>query len=97
MVVPSNEVMIAENLSSQFDYNTYLIGKWHLGETKETLPTARGFDESLSFDMGASKYLQSYDKNVVNAIIPNSPLDDFLRWNLPFIISHNNQPKFQPG
>jgi len=57
---------------------------------------ARGFDESLSFLMGASKYLQSSHKDVVNAIIKNSPIDDFLRWNLPFVVSHNNQSKFQP-
>jgi hypothetical protein len=88
--------MIASNLSKQFDYNTYLIGKWHLGETEDALPTSRGFDESLSFLIGGMKYMNYEDPRIVNAVIDNSPLDDFLRWNLPFVISHNNKPKFQP-
>mmetsp|Transcript_24578 Transcript_24578/g.33707 ORF Transcript_24578/g.33707 Transcript_24578/m.33707 type:complete len:372 (-) Transcript_24578:1143-2258(-) len=96
MVVPVDEVMLAANLSTQFQYNTYMIGKWHLGETKESIPTARGYDESLSFLMGASKYLLNHHPNVINAEIKNAPIDDFLRWNLPFTASFNNGPKFQP-
>lgn len=26
--------MIAEVLSGQYNYNTYMLGKWHLGETE---------------------------------------------------------------
>ena len=33
-------------------YNTYIAGKWHLGNTSYTLPTRRGFDRS--FILGAS-------------------------------------------
>ncbi len=33
-------------------YNTYIAGKWHLGNTSYTLPTRRGFDRS--FVLGAS-------------------------------------------
>lgn len=33
-------------------YNTYISGKWHLGNTSSTLPTKRGFDRS--FILGAS-------------------------------------------
>ena len=68
---------------------------WHVSQ--DTVPTARGFDESLSFLMGGSKYLQNSDKNIVNAIIRNCEIDDFMRWNVPFFISHNEQPNFQPG
>lgn len=64
---------------------------------QESVPMARGFDESLGFLIGASKYLQSSHKDIINAIIENSPIDDFLRWNLPFVASHNNQAKFQPS
>jgi arylsulfatase A-like enzyme len=37
------EVTIAE-LLKQKDYKTALIGKWHLGDQKEFLPTRQGFD-----------------------------------------------------
>lgn len=33
-------------------YNTYIAGKWHLGNTSYTLPTRRGFDRS--YILGAS-------------------------------------------
>lgn len=33
-------------------YNTYITGKWHLGNTSHTLPTRRGFDRS--YILGAS-------------------------------------------
>lgn len=38
-----SEVTIAE-LLKQKDYRTALIGKWHLGDQKEFLPTQQGFD-----------------------------------------------------
>ncbi len=38
-----NEVTIAELLKTR-DYATMCIGKWHLGDKPETLPTAQGFD-----------------------------------------------------
>jgi arylsulfatase A-like enzyme len=28
-------------------YRTYMVGKWHLGEDEETIPHARGFDETF--------------------------------------------------
>lgn len=28
-------------------YRTYMVGKWHLGEDKDTIPHARGFDETF--------------------------------------------------
>lgn len=38
------------------DYNTYLIGKWHLGGTAEQYPTARGFDEFWGLREGSRNY-----------------------------------------
>jgi arylsulfatase A-like enzyme len=38
-----NEITIAEVLK-EIDYKTALIGKWHLGDQKEFLPTRQGFD-----------------------------------------------------
>jgi arylsulfatase A-like enzyme len=38
-----NEITVAEILKEQ-GYNTACIGKWHLGDQKEFLPTKQGFD-----------------------------------------------------
>lgn len=38
-----DEVTIAD-LLKQAEYATTMIGKWHVGDTPETLPTAQGFD-----------------------------------------------------
>ena len=35
-------------------YHTYMTGKWHLGESKDTNPAARGFDKSFSLVMSGS-------------------------------------------
>lgn len=36
-------------------YATYAVGKWHVGSTMKTLPTARGFDEFFGFPAGHSQ------------------------------------------
>ncbi|MFP6753446.1 MAG: sulfatase-like hydrolase/transferase, partial [Pirellulaceae bacterium] len=38
-----DEVTIADMLRSR-GYATAMVGKWHVGDTPETLPTAQGFD-----------------------------------------------------
>ena len=49
-------------------YRTYLSGKWNLGHTSETLPSARGFDRTFALDAtGADNfekksYLPIYDE-----------------------------------
>ena len=43
MGLHSKEITIAELLKKK-DYKTALIGKWHLGDQKEFLPTRQGFD-----------------------------------------------------
>ena len=45
MTVPLSETLLPELLSS-VGYRNLHIGKWHLGETEETMPHARGFDQS---------------------------------------------------
>ena len=47
--LPGDEVTIAELLSS-VGYATHHIGKWHLGDIKESYPTSQGFDVA-SFPM----------------------------------------------
>jgi arylsulfatase A-like enzyme len=58
---------IADHLKES-GYRTYVAGKWHLGQTRETLPSARGFDRTFVLgDTGADNweqkpYLPIYDK-----------------------------------
>ncbi len=42
------------SLLSDAGYHTYMTGKWHLGDTVETGPRARGFDQSFVSIDGAS-------------------------------------------
>lgn len=44
--LPAAQITIAETLKEN-GYTTAHIGKWHLGETKETLPVNQGFDYSF--------------------------------------------------
>eukprot|EP00658_Telonema_sp_P-2_P003508 TRINITY_DN11303_c0_g1_i3.p1 TRINITY_DN11303_c0_g1~~TRINITY_DN11303_c0_g1_i3.p1 ORF type:complete len:465 (-),score=95.90 TRINITY_DN11303_c0_g1_i3:653-2047(-) len=57
--LPLNETTIAEVLRKA-GYRTAAVGKWHLGQQKQFLPTSRGFDEYLgvpySVDMGSSPW-----------------------------------------
>ncbi len=49
--LPTSEQTIASLLKAQ-GYATGLAGKWHLGATDETAPTARGFDSFFGFHSG---------------------------------------------
>ena len=57
--LPSNETTIATALQGA-GYRSKAIGKWHLGQRPEFLPTAHGFDEYFgipySVDMGTSAW-----------------------------------------
>lgn len=46
-------VTIAELLRAR-GYRTYLTGKWHLGHTPNTLPTARGYDRALALSQSGA-------------------------------------------
>ena len=67
MGLPASEVTVAELLKDN-GYHTVHIGKWHLGRSLESRPTAQGFDESLLMQSGL--FLPVNDPNVVNAKIP---------------------------
>ncbi len=61
MKVPAGEAMIGELLRKS-GYRTFHLGKWHLGETPESRPEARGFDENelrLRHGLGSNEYLRT--------------------------------------
>jgi arylsulfatase A-like enzyme len=54
-----NSVTIAEALKVK-GYNTYMAGKWHVGQAKEHWPLRRGFDRYYGLIDGASSYFGLY-------------------------------------
>ena len=66
--VLSQDVVTLASLLQDVGYHTYMTGKWHLGQTAELLPSARGFDRTVAMaDTGADNweqrtYLPIYDE-----------------------------------
>ena len=48
-VEPGNNVYMSEMLGDH-GYATYMSGKWHLGNTPDKLPPARGYDHSYAYE-----------------------------------------------
>lgn len=94
--VPADQITIAELLKTR-GYHTLHFGKWHLGEADALAPHAQGFDESLGFRAGGSKYLHQRDPNGINAKLPWDPIDRFLWPNLPYAVQFNNGQRFEPN
>lgn len=94
MGLPASEITIAE-LLKDYGYHTVHIGKWHLGRSQSSRPTAQGFDESLLMHSGL--YLPENDPNVVNAKLDFDPIDKFLWARLQFSASFNMGQPFEPG
>ena len=69
-------------------YHTIQIGKWHLGTTPKSSPTARGFDESLGVPL-ISLYLPQNHPESMNCYLTD-PLDDFLWANVRYQVKVNN-------
>ena len=64
-------VTIADQLRAG-GYRTYLTGKWHLGHTTDSLPTARGYDHALALAQSGADNFE--DK-------PNLLLYDRTEWS----------------
>jgi arylsulfatase A-like enzyme len=94
MGMPGSEVTIAEVLKSG-GYHTIHLGKWHLGEAKGMRPEDQGFDESLGFMPGASKY--EPDMAGPDAKLPGDPLDRLLWMGLTDAVQFNGGPPFHAG
>jgi arylsulfatase A len=91
-----DEVTIAELLKSR-GYATGMIGKWHLGDAKDFLPTRQGFDAYFgipySNDMKPLVYLRGEDvveRKVVQSEITGLYTDESLK----FIRANADKPFF---
>ncbi len=94
MGMPASEVTIAEILKAR-GYHTVHLGKWHLGEARGMRPEDQGFDESLGFMAGASKY--EADTAGPDARLPGDPLDRLLWMGLSDGVQFNGGPPFHAG
>lgn len=94
--LPAEEVTIAETLRDR-GYQTFHIGKWHLGRQNGMAPHEQGFDQSLL--MASGLFLPEDDPNVVNAKLDFDPIDQFLWARLVYANSFNSgdQDRFEPG
>ena len=94
MGMPPGEITIAEILRGR-GYHTIHLGKWHLGEARGMRPENQGFDESLGFMPGASKY--EADGKCVDARLPGDPLDRLLWMALNDAVQFNGSKPFHAG
>jgi arylsulfatase A-like enzyme len=94
--VPTSEITMPQLLKTR-GYHTMFFGKWHLGETPQAAPNARGFDESLGFLAGASMYLRKHDPDAENSYQDFDPIDKFLWANLSFAVINNGSRRFYPS
>lgn len=55
----SHNVVTVASLLQDAGYHTYMAGKWHLGQTPDTLPFRRGFERTVAMaDSGADNWEQ---------------------------------------
>ena len=62
--VPPSEIMLSE-VMKKYGYKTGITGKWHLGESKQQKPLARGFDYQYGFMGAFSLYTHEQEANGV--------------------------------
>ena len=94
--MPASEVTIGKLLQSG-GYHTVHLGKWHLGGSPGSRPEQQGFDESLGFMAGASKYLPDRDPDAVASKQSFDPIDKFLWGVLPYAVQYNGGAPFHPN
>lgn len=100
---PLNEILLSDKMKS-LGYNTYAIGKWHLGDNQKFLPHKRGFDKWFGFSGGSMNYWGNPSKNGRMQIQRNDSIiesgnltyltDDFTNEALSNIRNNGDKPFF---
>jgi arylsulfatase A-like enzyme len=55
----NNNVVTIATLLRDSGYHTYMVGKWHLGHTQETLPHSQGFEKTFALmESGADNWVE---------------------------------------
>jgi arylsulfatase A-like enzyme len=67
----SDEVMTMGDVFQEAGYETYALGKWHLGEEASDHPNQRGFDEYYGFIGGSRSYFSLDSPNANHAMQHN--------------------------
>lgn len=83
--LPTNEVTIAEALKSN-GYATACIGKWHLGDRPEFLPTNQGFDSFFGLPYSNDMDVKSAQARKARR---ENPSPDFKQFDVPLM--RNNE------
>jgi arylsulfatase A-like enzyme len=70
-------------LLQQHGYNTFMAGKWHMGEEPDQIPAARGFTRDLTLLPGGGSHLED--------------MWDITGKQLPFTLNGEPLPALRPG
>ena len=96
--LPADEITLAEALRGQ-GYATQAIGKWHLGDRREFLPTQNGFDHyfGLPYSMDMLPTVLYRDNEIVDRLDGDKVQDVTIRMTdeaIRFIESNRERPFF---
>ena len=96
--LPADEITLAEALRDQ-GYATQAIGKWHLGDRREFLPTQNGFDHylGLPYSMDMLPTVLYRDNKIVDRLDGDKVQDVTIRMTdeaIRFIESNRERPFF---
>ncbi len=75
--VLNDRVVPLPQLLKDAGYRTVMAGKWHLGNTEELSPAARGFDRSYAMTMGGASHFG--DQFGIFAMDPDKPIKAMYR------------------
>ncbi len=73
----SDEVTTLADVFKENGYNTFALGKWHLGEEASDHPNQRGFDEFYGFLAGSRSYFPLDNPSETNMLQHNGKREEF--------------------
>lgn len=72
----NHDVVTLPEVLRQAGYDTYMAGKWHLGDAADNIPAARGFDRSFALMGGGASHFADMSGIQANAPVAEYYLDD---------------------